>query len=105
MTPPVPRLQRRVGTDTYKLNGVTLPKDVTVEVAVYAIHHSDEYYPEPSKFNPDRFMPENKHKLVPYTYLPFGAGTFFHMIISSFSCYKLVLFFQVLAIGNLEKSF
>ncbi|XP_017492981.1 PREDICTED: cytochrome P450 3A9-like, partial [Rhagoletis zephyria] len=74
MTPPVPRLQRRVGTDTYKLNGVTLPKDVTVEVAVYAIHHSDEYYPEPSKFNPDRFMPENKHKLVPYTYLPFGAG-------------------------------
>ncbi|CAG2171110.1 unnamed protein product [Oppiella nova] len=33
-----------------------------------------EYYSEPYKFNPDRFMPENAPTLVPYAYLPFGAG-------------------------------
>ena len=41
---------------------------------MYAIHHSDEFYEEPEKFTPERFLPENRHKLVPYTYLPFGAG-------------------------------
>lgn len=74
LAPPVVRLQRRVGVDNYKLDGVPLPKDMTVEVAAYAIHHNPKYYPEPEKYNPDRFMPENKHLLVPYTYLPFGQG-------------------------------
>lgn len=40
-----------------------------------AVHYNPEYYPEPHKFNPDRFLPENKHNLVPYTYLPFGLGS------------------------------
>ncbi|CAG2168255.1 unnamed protein product [Oppiella nova] len=34
----------------------------------------DKIYGEPNKFNPDRFMPENASRLVPYAYLPFGAG-------------------------------
>ena len=45
-----------------------------VAIPVSAVHHDPSYYPEPYRFNPDRFMPENKHKLIPYTYLPFGAG-------------------------------
>src|SRR5699024_5852871 len=45
-----------------------------VEIPVSAVHHCEDYYPEPDRFNPERFMPENKHLLVPYTYLPFGLG-------------------------------
>ena len=41
---------------------------------MYAIHHDPEYYPNPYNFDPERFMPENRDKLVPYTYMPFGAG-------------------------------
>ena len=80
----------------YKLGGIPLEKDVLVEIPTVSVHYSPEYYPQPTLFNPDRFMPANKANLVPYTFLPFGAGKFFHKIISSFSCYKLVLFFQVL---------
>src|SRR5699024_10074830 len=66
--------QHRVGVDNYKLNGIQLEKDTHIDIAAYAVHHSAEYYPEPERFNPERFMPENKHLLVPYTYIPFGAG-------------------------------
>jgi len=72
--PPVWRQIRRVGIDGYKLAGITLEKDQEVNIAAYAVHMNPMYYEEPKKFNPDRFMPENKHLLTPYTYLPFGAG-------------------------------
>ncbi|KAG5348096.1 CP9E2 protein, partial [Acromyrmex charruanus] len=41
---------------------------------VYALHHDPEYFPNPDKFDPERFSDENKDKILPYTYLPFGHG-------------------------------
>ncbi|XP_011704040.1 PREDICTED: cytochrome P450 9e2-like [Wasmannia auropunctata] len=41
---------------------------------VYALHHNPEYFPNPNKFDPERFSDENKDNIVPYTYLPFGHG-------------------------------
>ncbi|CAG2173193.1 unnamed protein product, partial [Oppiella nova] len=75
MYPIILRLDRRVKSD-YKLGdtGITLYKGQEIEIPIYSIHHSPEFYPNPEKFDPDRFMPENRHKLVPYTYLPFGTG-------------------------------
>ncbi|XP_054166701.1 cytochrome P450 3A14-like [Oppia nitens] len=73
--PPLHRLDRRAVTD-YKLGdtGIQLFAGQEVEIPVYAIHHSNEFYPNAHQFDPDRFMPENRHKIIPYTYLPFGAG-------------------------------
>lgn len=53
---------------------ITVRKGVEVEIGVHAIHHSEEYYDKPYQFIPERFLPENRHKIIPYTYLPFGAG-------------------------------
>lgn len=41
---------------------------------IYDIHHDEQYYENPSKFDPDRFSDENKKHIKPFTYLPFGAG-------------------------------
>jgi cytochrome P450 len=73
--PPIIKLEREPITD-YKLGdtGITLFKGQIVEIPVYAIHHSEEYYPNPENFNPSRFMPQNRDQIIPYTYLPFGAG-------------------------------
>jgi cytochrome P450 len=73
--PPIIKLEREAMTD-YKLGdtGITLFKGQVVEIPVYPIHHSEEYYPNPENFNPSRFMPENRDQIIPYTYLPFGAG-------------------------------
>lgn len=31
-------------------------------------------WPNPEQFNPDRWLPENKSKIIPGSYLPFGLG-------------------------------
>jgi len=38
------------------------------------LHRSEEYYPNPTVFNPDNFLPENIQKRHYYAYIPFSAG-------------------------------
>ncbi|CAG2117281.1 unnamed protein product [Medioppia subpectinata] len=73
--PPNPAITR-ICTKEYVLGntGLTIPKGMTVNFDVYGIHHSPEYYPNPERWDPERFLPSNRDQLVPYTYLPFGLG-------------------------------
>lgn len=75
--PPLIRLERTAAQE-YCLEGtsplITLAKGMVVEISIYAVHHCAKNYPEPEKFDPERFMPENKAKIKPYTFIPFGAG-------------------------------
>lgn len=59
---------------TFPGTEIHLRKGDVVTLPVVAIHMNEKYYPEPNRFNPERFMPENKANLVPYTYLPFSDG-------------------------------
>ncbi|XP_023219429.1 cytochrome P450 3A24-like [Centruroides sculpturatus] len=63
-------------TEEYELSEICfkVPKGMSIAVPVYSIHHDREFYPNPEKFNPDRFLPENRNSILPYTYLPFGEG-------------------------------
>ncbi|RWS21810.1 cytochrome P450-like protein 23 [Leptotrombidium deliense] len=45
-----------------------------VNIPFYAIHHDPEYWSEPEIFRPERFLPENKINIKPYTFIPFGVG-------------------------------
>jgi cytochrome P450 family 3 subfamily A len=47
---------------------------MTIQISIHSIHHNPHFYPNPYHFSPDRFLPQNREKLIPYTYLPFGAG-------------------------------
>ncbi|KAK4874175.1 hypothetical protein RN001_013535 [Aquatica leii] len=51
-----------------------IKKGEYVWVSMYAMHRDENLYPEPERFNPERFSHENKSSILPYTYLPFGLG-------------------------------
>ncbi|XP_072396671.1 cytochrome P450 9e2-like [Diabrotica undecimpunctata] len=53
---------------------VTIKKGMSIWMPVYPIHRDPKYYPDPDKFDPERFNEQNKSKINPYTYLPFGLG-------------------------------
>ncbi|KAL7302463.1 hypothetical protein TKK_0005111 [Trichogramma kaykai] len=54
--------------------GYRMKKGQALVIPVYGFHTDPRYFPEPEKFDPERFSPENKVKIDPYTYLPFGIG-------------------------------
>lgn len=51
-----------------------MSKGVDVVIPVLAIHRDPEIYPDPEKFDPERFTEANIASRHPYTYLPFGEG-------------------------------
>lgn len=55
-------------------NPITLHKGDTLIFPTYAIHRDPKYYPNPEKFDPERFSDQNKDKILPCSYLPFGSG-------------------------------
>ncbi|KAK9883693.1 hypothetical protein WA026_001879 [Henosepilachna vigintioctopunctata] len=68
-----------------------------VIIPIYAIHHDPQYYENPQKFNPERFAPENRINIKPYTYLPFGVGPR-NCIASRFALLELkAVFFYLLS--------
>ncbi|KAJ8270166.1 hypothetical protein GJAV_G00111070 [Gymnothorax javanicus] len=71
---PIALRVERFCTETVVVNGVTIPKGFVVVIPVYALHHDSEYWPEPECFDPERFSQENKARIDPYAFLPFGAG-------------------------------
>lgn len=53
---------------------ITIPKGTVIMLAYHHIHHDPDYWYEPEKFDPERFMPGNKEKIVPGSYFPFSVG-------------------------------
>ncbi|XP_016928886.3 probable cytochrome P450 6g2 [Drosophila suzukii] len=78
MYPPLPFLDRECtsGRD-YSLapfHNFVVPKGMPVYIPCYALHMDPQYFPQPRKFLPERFSPENRKLHTPYTYMPFGLG-------------------------------
>lgn len=75
MYPPATRVERSPLED-YVLGdtGIKVKKGDLIAIPVYSMHHDPQYFPDPFKFDPDRFSDENVDSIQPYTYLPFGAG-------------------------------
>jgi cytochrome P450 len=68
-----PVLWRRAVRDC-SFEGVAIPSGTVVGVNPMLTHLLPELWPEPQKFDPDRFLPERSEGRHRYAYVPFGAG-------------------------------
>jgi cytochrome P450 len=73
--PPVAILTREC-TKVYEIPGtdVVLEKGIQVVIPTMGMLYDPQYFPDPEKFDPERFNEEAKSKRHHYTYLPFGEG-------------------------------
>lgn len=56
------------------LGGYPVAKGCTIAISTYAMHRDPKLYPDPERFDPDRFTPEKEANLPRMAYLPFGGG-------------------------------
>ncbi|GBN49660.1 Cytochrome P450 4C1 [Araneus ventricosus] len=73
LCPAVPLFGRNI-PETTEICGQTLPKGTSCIVLTYFLHRDEEVFPNPEKFDPDRFSPEKCLKIPELAYVPFGAG-------------------------------
>ncbi|XP_029651601.1 cytochrome P450 3A14 [Octopus sinensis] len=52
----------------------TIPANISINIPIHALHHNPKYWPNPEKFDPDRFSEEAQKTHTKFAYLPFGAG-------------------------------
>ena len=59
----------------YAVGGYTLPPRTIVLVSPYVTQRDPRFFDDPDRFLPDRWTPEYRQGLTPFTYFPFGGGT------------------------------
>lgn len=73
MYPPIWLISRR-SVNTDNIDGYPIPAKKTLIMSPYVMHHLNNYWDEPLKFNPLRFTTENKSARHKFVYIPFGVG-------------------------------
>jgi cytochrome P450 len=56
------------------IGGVTFQPGAPVIITTYAMHRNPALFPDPERFDPERFSAENEPKIPKHAYLPFGGG-------------------------------
>ncbi|XP_008550233.2 uncharacterized protein LOC103573114 [Microplitis demolitor] len=71
--PSVPFISRNI-TDDMQLKKYFIPKDTMAHIHIYDLHRDPNFWPDPLRYDPDRFLPENIQGRHPFSYVPFSAG-------------------------------
>lgn len=75
MLPPVITMDRVANSDqVIEKYNLLVKKGTKINIMARSMMNDPDYWTEPEKFNPDRFMPGEREKIVPGSYCPFGLG-------------------------------
>ena len=74
MYPAIPGLTRTVA-NSFEFSGYTVPARAEVIIGNTVSHHLPEYFPEPERFDIERYTPERAEHEQPGAFAPFGLGT------------------------------
>ncbi|KAI4464347.1 cytochrome p450 family 4 [Holotrichia oblita] len=71
--PSVPLVIRNIEEDV-QIDKYKIPRGTHLILHIHGVHVCPDYYEDPFRFDPDRFLPENCVGRHPYAYIPFSAG-------------------------------
>jgi cytochrome P450 len=64
----------RLALNDFELGPYRLPAGTTVLMSQFITHRDARFFPDPMRFDPERFTPEAKAVRPRFTYFPFGMG-------------------------------
>lgn len=73
LCPTLPMINREC-SEAHDLNGIHIPAGTEILFAPYVMHRDPDAWPDPEKFDPERFRGPAKDTRHAFQYLPFGAG-------------------------------
>ncbi|QQS46886.1 MAG: cytochrome P450 [Acidobacteriota bacterium] len=71
--PPAWIIGRRALND-YRIGDYVAPAKSILLMSQYIMHRHPKYFPDPLRFDPDRWAPAEKEKRPQFSYFPFGGG-------------------------------
>ena len=87
LIPPVPGLPRRAMRE-FTFKGFRIPAGTQVGISPQIVHKMPEHWPDPLRFDPLRFTPEEVAKRHKYAWVPFGGGA--HMCVGLHFAYMQI---------------
>jgi len=73
LRPTVPYVSR-LATEDLQFGKYTARKGTTLSICIIGLNQNENVYPNPTKFDPERFNAQNSKDRHPYAYVPFSAG-------------------------------
>ena len=64
----------RRAMEPYTIGGYGVPKGSIVVACQWVTHRDPRYFPDPERFDPERWTPEAKEARPRFSYFPFGGG-------------------------------
>ena len=64
----------RLAVKDYAVGGYLLPAGSLILLSQYVTHRDARFFPDPLRFDPERWRPEARAAVPPYAYFPFGGG-------------------------------
>jgi cytochrome P450 len=64
----------RLALKDYEVGGYTIPAKSLVLLSQYVTQRDERFFPEPARFDPERWTPEAKESRPQFSYFPFGGG-------------------------------
>lgn len=101
LIPPVPAIPRRA-VRPFSFGGYDFPAGTYVGVNAAYTHHMAEHWPEPDRFDPMRFSPEETRARHKFAWVPFGGGA--HMCLGLHFAYlqTKTFFYHLLTTHRIE---
>ena len=87
LIPPVPSIPRRA-LKSFDYGGYRIPAGARVGINPHLVHHMEEYWDDPARFDPMRFTAERVKARHKYAWVPFGGGA--HMCLGLHFAYMQI---------------